>query len=507
MNPIVSVIVPVYNSEAYLEECLNSVLKQSFKQIEVIIINDGSTDHSDAVIQEFSRRDSRIKYFKQSNQGLGFTRNRGILESTGRYILFLDSDDFLPQQSIERLVAGLEKNKSDFIVGKVIRFNSKRKYIPVRHLEFNLYKKEMTTTIQKTPWLIQDSIVCNKLWRKNFLIKNDLKFAENRYYEDLTFSLQAACKATKISIITDFVYYWRVREESNNLSITQNQMDLKNTQDRILALEENRKWLKETRQSQSVINQNELKAVLDILRLHVMKFGMVEKQSLPHWKKVIFEYIKDVPNHIFDELPKKERLLYELFYKGKDIDLCFLSLALTNQETRPIVQIKKDGFYINGLNQIYDISTYLKPSLTIKKLSANSNFLLIEGEVYHPKASTPLNGELIFKTRKELKAIKKCKVLIQASKQNQIYPFEKQFFTSKINIKEIRKLKSTEVIDVYYQLSDFSNVQIARVRYQGQKVTQPLIFYSTNLGNFSIKKRENCIFKYIKKIKRVFLGG
>ncbi len=95
MSALVSVVVPVYNLEKYIENCLKSIVAQTYKNLEIICIDDGSTDGSARIIKEFAGTDERIKYFYQRNQGLSATRNEGIRISTGEYILFIDADDFL----------------------------------------------------------------------------------------------------------------------------------------------------------------------------------------------------------------------------------------------------------------------------------------------------------------------------------------------------------------------------------------------------------------------------
>ena len=109
--PVVSVVIPVYNVEPYLSECLDSVCKQTLKNIEIICINDGSTDRSLTVLQKYSERDKRIHIINQNNQGLSYSRNVGIRQAKGRYVYFLDSDDYITHNALETLVHTMENTK------------------------------------------------------------------------------------------------------------------------------------------------------------------------------------------------------------------------------------------------------------------------------------------------------------------------------------------------------------------------------------------------------------
>ena len=127
---LISVIVPVYNVEEYLEECLNSILVQTYTNLEILIVNDGSTDNSLEILQEFSQRDSRITIFTKENGGLSSARNLAIDEAKGEYFTFIDSDDYIEENYIEYLMKSLIDNEADIsIVNSYHMINGKRKDI------------------------------------------------------------------------------------------------------------------------------------------------------------------------------------------------------------------------------------------------------------------------------------------------------------------------------------------------------------------------------------------
>ena len=114
MDKKVSVIIPTYNSDKYLKKCIESILLQTYKNIEIIIINDGSTDKTDDIVKKYE--DERIKYYKNKNQGIGKSRNYGIKQSTGEYIMFVDSDDYIDESAVEEMIKKITDSNLDMLV-------------------------------------------------------------------------------------------------------------------------------------------------------------------------------------------------------------------------------------------------------------------------------------------------------------------------------------------------------------------------------------------------------
>src|SRR5690242_6114774 len=121
--PRLSVVVPIYNVEGFLDECLGSLAAQTFSDLEVVMVNDGSTDGSAAIAEAFAARDERFRLITQPNGGLSAARNTGIDAATGEFLAFVDSDDVLPPDAYERLVGALDKTGSDFATGNVHRLS------------------------------------------------------------------------------------------------------------------------------------------------------------------------------------------------------------------------------------------------------------------------------------------------------------------------------------------------------------------------------------------------
>lgn len=217
---LVSIIVPVYNTERYLEKCLNSILNQTYKNIEIIVIDDGSTDNSYKILEEFQNKDKRIVLLQQKNSGQGVARNKGIEVSKGKYIFFVDSDDRVTENMVEEMTLEIEKTNSDFSSFLIAFEDSKSQKI---------YKKKFDNRILKNEEIYQNAleikdifpISVNKIYRKNFLVENKIYFPEVRKNEDMLFIHKLAFYSKKCSFINKFFYYaWR-REGSTSRNVTE----------------------------------------------------------------------------------------------------------------------------------------------------------------------------------------------------------------------------------------------------------------------------------------------
>lgn len=216
MKELVSIIIPVYNCEKYIEDCLNSVINQSYKNLEVIIVNDGSTDKGIDIIKRYLKNNKKWIFIDQKNSGLSVSRNNGFDASSGKYIFFLDSDDEIPNDAIEKLINCAIKNNSDIVIGNMINYNSKGKYPNYT----TKYIKNMTdVSYKKFPKLLSFIHAAGKLYKRETI--KDIKFIPKVKHEDNYYNLSLYLKNTKISMISDDVYYHRIRENNEN-QITQN---------------------------------------------------------------------------------------------------------------------------------------------------------------------------------------------------------------------------------------------------------------------------------------------
>ena len=184
----VSIIVPIYNAEKYLNRCIDSLINQTKKELEFILINDGSTDSSEEIIKSYS--DKRIKYYKNKNQGIGKTRNFGIEKAKSDYIMFLDSDDYLEYNACEKLYEKISSENLDLVICDYYKVYENGTKEDVKVLSF-----ENTTLKEKNNILLDINLApWNKIYKLDLIKKNNIKFVENLINQLHTLSMDPTQK-------------------------------------------------------------------------------------------------------------------------------------------------------------------------------------------------------------------------------------------------------------------------------------------------------------------------
>ena len=214
----ISVIIPVYNTGNYLKKCLNSILNQTLKEIEIIIVNDGSSDNSLDIIKKYMKKNKNIILINKENGGQGSARNMGISRATGEYISFVDSDDFIDEEMLEEMYLTAKENDSDIVICNISDYYEKSG--TMRDVSLNL-KKEVS--IQEAILYSVPSVV-NKIYRRELLQDNKLFFNEKIWYEDFPYSIQLLVHAKKISFINKpfYHYFHRIQSTMHNQNISKN---------------------------------------------------------------------------------------------------------------------------------------------------------------------------------------------------------------------------------------------------------------------------------------------
>lgn len=199
-----SVIIPVYNSERYIENCLKSLLNQDYQNIEIIVVNDGSTDSSEKIIKEYSKKKSLVKYIYQDNFGAPSARNKGLSKATGDYIIFFDSDDFVEKNFISKMVEKIEEGNDLVICGSdEIDMNShflQKKRTDLKY-KFKDFKYEK---------FFYDPYPGNKIFRKSIIDKYGIRFDNVRIGQDLNFYLKYVCHIENYKYIDDILSHYRI---------------------------------------------------------------------------------------------------------------------------------------------------------------------------------------------------------------------------------------------------------------------------------------------------------
>ncbi len=220
MTPRVSVIVPVYNSEPYLPQMLDSVLAQTLQEIEIICVDDGSTDRSGEILKDYAERDARIRVLFQQHANAGAARNLGLDHAEGQYLIFLDADDFFEKEMLEECIAVFERENSDIVVFSAIQYDDRtgeskplhrslrKDYLP-DHVPFTPaeMQKYLFNAFQNWPW--------NKVFRRSFIERENIRFQCIQRTNDMAFVCEALAKAGSISILDKAFTHYRIGTSSN----------------------------------------------------------------------------------------------------------------------------------------------------------------------------------------------------------------------------------------------------------------------------------------------------
>lgn len=311
-NPKVSIIIPVYNCEAYLEKCLQSVISQTYNELEIIVIDDGSTDDSAKIIKKID--DNRLICFLQENKGVSYTRNFGLSVATGKYVTFLDGDDYLSADYIENFVNIAEQNDSDVCVcgytmvdneeNIIFQIEPHSEYIPYQHEEYayNILG------------------ILSRFYRKEFLDLYNIRFDENREIrgEDLPVSVLTNALGKNIKCVKQSGYYY----VQHNKSSRNNMQGLHNNKLPFEALES---AIKIVMNSSNTNDKSFFEAcIMRIFMTFLFDLGKgadknIKKEIYLYEKRIINTYLKDVYHnkrlYIKSDLdiPFKERLNLKIF--------------------------------------------------------------------------------------------------------------------------------------------------------------------------------------------------
>lgn len=215
-QPNISIIVPIYNVEKYLPKCIDSILKQTFTEFELLLIDDGSKDLSGRICDEYAKKDTRIKVFHKSNGGVSSARNIGLLHAKGEWIYFADADDELELDGLEILFSAVKDNNIDFVMGGYTKYdeNEKMLFTTPKRQDKILSAQTCISYLFKPKGYEYHGYLWNKLFKKS--IVSDLKFNEDIYFnEDRLFIVQYLCKCVGHCYYTARpIYNYYIRETS-----------------------------------------------------------------------------------------------------------------------------------------------------------------------------------------------------------------------------------------------------------------------------------------------------
>lgn len=321
MKELISIIVPVYKVEKYLKECIESIQRQTYKDIEIILVDDGSPDKCGEICDEYAKRDNRIKVIHKENGGLSDARNAGIQVAIGKYIAFIDSDDYIEETYIELLYNAIIENRVSISQCGINKVNEKSQFIKnVGEKEEKVYtSQQMMEELYNGKW--ENIVTWNKLYLKSLF--SDIKFPKGKIHEDEFTTYKLIFKAENLVIIDKFLYNYR----QNTNSITGSKYNIKRL-DIIEAFQERMEFLE--RIGEIDLYNRTLIITLDLIRKNYVKVKKYIHNSHKLQKELLKKYkIIYIKAKKIDNVQLNEKIKNEIFYKFPS--LWFLLKNMSNK--------------------------------------------------------------------------------------------------------------------------------------------------------------------------------
>lgn len=287
---VVSVIIPVYNGENYIERCLNSILNQTYTDLEILIINDGSTDRTEDIINRYIEDGKNVRCIYQKNQGVSIARNLGLKHAKGEYVSFVDSDDFVESTFIEKMYKSAKNNNSDMVVCGHVRYyadNLKKNEV----LNYKNENKSIYTQYESINLLLNLSVkgyLWDKLFKREKLIENNFFLEPNRYIEDWFPTFKYVCEINNITFVNEALYYYVQRDSSALHTINSKLLE-----DYVYSVKKIKKYLKENKikYSKKSMQVFECETFYSIIRY----FYIIENNKYEH-KFEIYKKLREYIN-------------------------------------------------------------------------------------------------------------------------------------------------------------------------------------------------------------------
>lgn len=308
----VSIIIPVWGVEKYISKCLDSLVNQTLEDIEIIVVNDGSPDNSQKIIDEYVKKyPDKVKSYIKENGGQGSARNYGLEVSTGEYIGFVDSDDFVELDMFEKMYNKAKQDKSDIVVCG--SYNVSEDY---SKKEKDVFVTNYDTDLENV--IFGKMAVWNKIYKRNIIIDNKITFKEKVWYEDLAFTLKAIINSSKFSFIGEPLYDYLIRQGStmNNSNVERNLEILQAFDDVLDYIYKNNKENYLNLIEFLAIDHIYISAIVRVLRAQAdnkLKHDVIDK--LINYMEENFPNFKD--NSYINKLSRNRKIIYNLISKNR----------------------------------------------------------------------------------------------------------------------------------------------------------------------------------------------
>ena len=303
----ISVIIPVYGVEKYIDKCLNSLFKQSLKEIEIIVVNDGTKDNSQEIIDKYVKKyPDKVKSFIKENGGQGSARNYGLEKANGEYIGYVDGDDFIEKDMYKKLYNKAKELNYDIVVCG--NYNVSEDY---KTRNIDVFINNYNTDLENI--LFGKMAVWNKIYKKDILINNKLEFKQKVWYEDLAFTLKAIINSNSYAFVDEPLYDYLIREGStmNNSNVKRNLEILEAFDDILLYIKQNKKEEYLNKIEFLAIDHIYISAIVRVLRAKAD--NNIKKETID---RLINYMSENFPNYKRNEyistLSKNRKIIYNL---------------------------------------------------------------------------------------------------------------------------------------------------------------------------------------------------
>jgi CDP-glycerol glycerophosphotransferase len=397
--PRISVVVPIYNVESYLEPCLQSLAAQTIDDWEAILVNDGSTDSSAEIAEAFAARDARFRVVTRPNGGLSAARNTGIDVAGGEFLAFLDSDDVLPAHAYQVLLEALDQTGSDFASGNVQRL-TRWDLTQAKFLAKTFAQTRLKTHVSKFRELIADRTAWNKLWRRSFWDEHGMRFPEGVVHEDIPIVVPAHFMARTVDVLAEPVYLYRVRE-LGDLSITQRRLEPRVMLDRLAAVEKVSDYL--AREQPARARRWYHRSVLiEDLRYHLDLLDAGDDEYRALFMERVPPFLQRVHPRVFASLPAIHRLKWHLVGRRLEPELMEV-LRFEREELGRTPPVREGGRWYGEYpfrtdrsrripRRVYRLRRELGLTAAIERLRLDDDRLEVEGYAYIDAIGAPARG-------------------------------------------------------------------------------------------------------------------
>lgn len=396
-GPLLSVVVPIYNVDRYLDECLTSIASQELHYFEAVLVDDGSTDRSGEIASQWCKRDPRFRLIQQDNGGLGHARNTGVGHATGTYLAFLDSDDVIPPDTYQTMIDTLEETGSDFATGNVHRYDSGNETWQSPLYKWMTHTPRLRTHVSKYPKLLRDHLAPNKVFRTSFWKESGARFPVGVLYEDIPTIIPAHVRAKAVDVVPIIATLWRVRDQGDS-SITQSRHhNPSHIRDRVDGMLHAAQVIDE-HGTQKLKDEYDSLVLRRDLRWYIDLYLEVDDEYRKELFASVLRFKGQASPEAIGRVPVNLRPAYELIEAGAHDDLSEFIAMRHDGRVDELPTVVREGQALIDLDlpsgtalpaDALDITNQLKPESRVSDLRVTDSEVVIEGWAYIPGLPVP----------------------------------------------------------------------------------------------------------------------